>query len=88
MAVRGYTSPWVNIVMKTLISGLYLGGALGRLKEDKDRKWWNEVSYLFLPPLLSWLTQLSQGLKAFRPWIPLYDEVVNPVSSIYDELTD
>ena len=88
MAVRGYTSPWVNVVMKTLISGMYMAGFLGRLKEDKERKWWNEVAYLFLPPLLSWLTQLNQGLRAFRPWIPLYDEVVNPVSTIYDELTD
>ena len=88
MAIRGYTSPWVNIVMKSLISGFYLAGALGRLKEDKERKWWNDVSYTFLPPLFSWLTQLSQGLKAFRPWMPLYDEVVNPVSSVHDILKD
>ena len=74
--------------MKTLMSGMYMAGFLGRLREDKERKWWNDVTYLFLPPLLSWLTQLNQGLRAFRPWIPLHDEVVNPVSTIYDELTD
>ncbi len=87
IAVRGYKSPWVDMAMKVILTGMMMGGFLHRLKDKKEKEWWNDIKFLIFPPLISWMFNLSQGRQAFKPWIPL-QEVVDPVISIAEELLD
>ena len=73
--------------MKVILTGMMMGGFLHRLKDKKEKEWWNDIKFLIFPPLISWMFNLSQGRQAFKPWIPL-QEVVDPVISIAEELLD
>ena len=86
---KGYESPWVSIMMKIILTGSYLTGFFGRPPEKKKLdRWWDEILYFFIPPILSWLLSYRKGLDAARPLIPLYDEAVGPISEGYRYLKD
>ena len=86
---KGYESPWVSIMMKIILTGAYFTGMMGRPPEKKKLdSWWDEITYLFIPPILSWLLSFRKGLDASKPYIPLYNEVAKPIYEGYRYLED
>ena len=85
---RAYESPLVSIAMKFLITLGWAAGWFSPARRKKMDEWWEQIAYLFLPPLLSWIIMIPEWRRAFKPLIPLYDEVVEPAAELYDYATD
>ena len=85
---RSYSSPWVNIAMKLIMTGMYGLGISKRYRLKKHERWWDDMVYIFLPPMFSWMLQLHKGKRNLKPWVPMYDELIDPAVEIYDSYLD
>jgi len=86
--VRSYSSPWINIAMKLAMTGLYGMGLSKRYRLKKHERWWDDMTYIFLPPMLSWILQLHKGRRNLKPWVPMYDELIDPAIDVYGTYLD
>ena len=86
--VRSYSSPWINIAMKLAMTGLYGMGLSKRYRLKKHERWWDDMTYIFLPPMFSWILQLHKGRRNLKPWVPMYDELIDPAIDVYETYLD